>query len=415
MIVHDIHSTIETVWKIESAKIIAGLARIVQDVGMAEDLAQDALVIALEKWKESGVPHNPGAWLMAIAKNRAIDELRRKAILERKKEILERETEILNEISAVDSIHSDSNGNDLLNLIFIVCHPILSSDARVALALRLLGGLTTGEIARAFLIPETTLAQRIVRAKRTLTEARIPFVMPSDAELDSRVSSVLEVIYLIFNEGYTATSGENWMRPTFCEEAMRLGRILAELIPKEPEVHGLMALMEIQASRIPARTNHLGKPIPLLEQNRGRWDRLLIGRGLKALDRVEKLGEGLGYYSLQAAIAACHARALKAEDTDWKHILALYDGLIQIAPSPIIELNRAVTLSMAYGPLEGLALVNKLALEPSLENYHHLASVRADLLFKLGQQEEARKEFERAASLTYNMMEKGLLLERARK
>jgi RNA polymerase sigma-70 factor (ECF subfamily) len=413
----DTHQAIDAVWRIESARLIAGLTRIVRDVGLAEELAQDALVAALEQWPESGVPDNPGAWLMATAKHRAIDQLRRRTMLERKHEELGRELEAKGMIVPdLDAAIDDDIGDDLLRLIFIACHPVLSTEARVALTLRLLGGLTTDEIARAFLVPEPTVAQRIVRAKRTLAEKRIPFEVPllrKSPELAARLSSVFEVIYLIFNEGYTATAGDDWMRPALCEDALRLGRILAELLPQEPEVHGLVALMEIQASRLRARVGASGEPILLLDQNRARWDQLLIRRGLAALERAEKIGGALGAYALQAAIAACHARAHTAEETDWKRIAALYDALAELTPSPVVELNRAVAHSMAFGPTAGLELVEALTSEPSLRNYHLLPSVRGDLLAKLGRLDEARAEFERAASLTQNAPERELLLKRA--
>ncbi|MEA2693552.1 MAG: hypothetical protein QOJ16_2939 [Acidobacteriota bacterium] len=414
----DTHRTIDAVWRIESARLIAGLARIVRDVGLAEELAQDALVVALERWPESGVPDNPGAWLMATAKHRAIDRLRRRELLERKHAELGRELRAQREMAvadfetALDEPDGDI-GDDLLRLVFTACHPVLSSEARVALTLRLLGGLTTEEIARAFLVPEPTVAQRIVRAKRTLAEARVPFEVPRGDELAARLSSVLAVLYLIFNEGYSATAGDDWMRPALCEEALRLGRILAGLAPKEPEVHGLVALMEIQASRSRARIGPSGEPILLLEQNRGRWDQLLIRRGLAALGRAEALGGADGPYALQAAIAACHARARTPEETDWKRIAALYGALAEIAPSPVVELNRAVALAMAFGPAAGLERVDALTSEPSLQGYHLLPSVRGDLLFKLGRFDEARAELERAASLTRNARERELLLERA--
>ncbi len=411
----DTHRTIEAVWRIESARLIAGLARIVRDVGLAEELAQDALVAALEQWPESGVPDKPGAWLMASAKHRALDLLRRRKMLERKHEELGRELEARERaVPDFDAALDEDIGDDLLRLVFISCHPVLSTEARVALTLRLLGGLTTDEIARAFLVAEPTIAQRIVRAKRTLAEARVPFEVPRGAELAARLSSVLEVIYLIFNEGYSATAGDDWMRPALCEEALRLGRILAELAPSEPEVHGLVALMEIQASRLRARSGPKGEPILLLEQDRGRWDRLLIRRGLAALERAEKLGGADGPYALQAAIAACHARARTPAETDWARIAALYEALAELAPSPVVELNRAVALSMAYGPAAGLELVEALNEEPTLKTYHLLPSVRGDLLAKLGRFEEARTEFERAASLTRNARERELLLKRAR-
>jgi RNA polymerase sigma-70 factor (ECF subfamily) len=411
----DTHRAIDAVWRIESARLIAGLTRMVHDVGLAEDLAHDALVAALERWPESGVPDNPGAWLMATAKNRAIDLLRRSTRLERKHEELGRELDARGEIAVTDleAALDDDIGDDLLRLVFISCHPVLSTEARVALTLRLLGGLTTEEIARAFLVPEATVAQRIVRAKRTLAEARVPFEVPRGAELAARLSSVLEVIYLIFNEGYSATAGDDWMRPALCEDALRLGRILAELVPKEPEVHGLVALMEIQASRSRARVGPGGEPVLLLEQDRPRWDHVLIRRGLAALERAERLGGALGPYALQAAIAACHARARTAAETDWARIAALYDALARLAPSPVVELNRAVAVAMAFGPAAGLELVDALHTEPSLEAYHLLPSVRGDLLTKLDRFDEARAEFERAASLTRNSRERTLLLERA--
>jgi RNA polymerase sigma factor (sigma-70 family) len=411
----DTHRAIEAVWRIESARLIAGLARIVRDVGLAEDLAQDALVAALETWPESGVPDNPGAWLMTTAKRRAIDRLRHQKLSRRKHEELSREAEVLQGLSGIDieAAVDDHIGDDLLRLMFTASHPVLSTEARTALTLRLLGGLTTDEIARGFLVPEPTIAQRIVRAKRTLAEAGVEFEAPRGIELDARLSSVLEVIYLIFNEGYSATAGEDWMRPQLCEEALRLGRILAELAPAEPEIHGLVALMEIQASRTAARTNSSGEPILLLEQNRSRWDQLLIRRGLAALERATGLGNEPGPYVLQAAIAACHARAKTAADTDWARIVALYDELARISPSPVVELNRAVAVAMALGPAAGLELVDALAAEPALRNYHLLPSVRADLLAKLGRLDEAKAEFERAAELTRNLRERGLLLARA--
>jgi RNA polymerase sigma factor (sigma-70 family) len=411
----DTHSAIDAVWRIESPRLIAGLARIVRDIGIAEDLAQDALVAALEQWPESGVPDNPGAWLMATAKHRAIDHFRRRTRLEGKHEELGREIEA-KELTVPDlnAAFDDDIGDDLLRLVFVSCHPVLSTEARTALTLRLLGGLTTEEIARAFLVPEPTIAQRIVRAKRTLAKERVPFEVPRGAELAARLSSVLEVLYLIFNEGYSATAGDDWMRPTLCEEALRLGRVLAELAPREPEVHGLVALMEIQASRSKARVNSSGEPILLLDQNRAHWDRLLIRRGLAALDRANNLGAARGSYTLQAAIAACHARALTPEATDWAGIVALYGELAQLTPSPIVELNRAVAVAMADGPQAGLDLVDALAEETSLENYHLLPSVRGDLLVKVGRFDEARTEFDRAASLTRNVRERELLLARSR-
>lgn len=411
----DTHRAIEAVWRIESAKLIAGLVRIVRDVDVAEDLAQDALVAALKQWPDSGVPDNPGAWLMAAAKHRAIDLVRRNIRIERKHEELAYNMDMQSGITPadLDAAIDDYVGDDLLRLVFMTCHPVLSREARVALTLRLLGGLTTEEIARAFLVPESTVAQRIVRAKRTLREARIPFEMPHAGELADRLSSVLEVIYLVFNEGYSATAGDDWMRPALCEDALRLGRILAELTTKEPEVHSLVALMEIQASRSGARTDLSGQPILLLEQDRARWDQLLIRRGLAALDRAGQLGGALGPYALQAAIAACHARARTAGETNWARIAALYDALSQLAPSPIVELNRAVALSMAFGPAAGLELVDTLTSEPLLKGYHLLPSVRGDFLAKLGRLDEACVEFKHAASLTQNAREKDLLLERA--
>jgi len=411
----DTHRAIEAVWRIESAKVIAGLTRMVGDLGLAEDLAQDALVAALERWPESGVPDNPGAWLMATAKHRAIDVLRRGKLLERKHAELGHELEARQE-SPERELHAvldDHVGDDLLSLMFTACHPVLSTEARTALTLRLLGGLTTDEIARAFLVPKATIAQRIVRAKRTLAAARVPFEVPRRPELAARLSSVLEVIYLVFNEGYSATAGDDWMRPALCADALRLGRILAELVPQEPEVHGLLALMEIQSSRSGARVGPSGEPILLLDQDRGRWDHLLIRRGLAALERVEALGGGYGPYALQAAIAACHARARTPEQTDWTRIVALYDALAQLQPSPVVDLNRAVALGMAFGPAAGLEVVDRLTSEPSLAGYHLLPAVRGDLLAKLGRFAEARGEFERAASLTRNTRERTLLLERA--
>jgi len=421
----DIHRTIDAVWRIESPRLIAGLTRIVRDIGLAEDLAQDALVAALEQWPESGVPDNPGAWLMATAKHRAIDHFRRNTRLERKHEELGRELGAKEmAVPDLDSALDDNVGDDLLRLVFISCHPVLSTEAQVALTLRLLGGLTTEEIARAFLVPEATVAQRIVRSKRTLSEKRVPFEVPQGGELAARLSSVLAVLYLIFNEGYSATTGDDWMRPALCEEALRLGRILAELAPQEPEVHGLVALMEIQASRSRARVGPSGEPILLFEQNRAHWDQLLIRRGLTALDRAEKLlaenrrgeklGDARGSYVLQAEIAACHARAHAPEETDWPRIVTLYAALAQLAPSPVVELNRAVAVGMAFGPEAGLELVDALTAERSLAKYHLLPSVRGDLLKKLSRFDEARAEFERAASLTRNARERDLLLERAR-
>jgi RNA polymerase sigma factor (sigma-70 family) len=398
----------------ESAKLIAALARVVRDIGLAEELAQDALVAALEQWPESGVPDNPGAWLMAAAKHRALDTLRRRAMLERKHEHLARELESLERAAPdFDAALDDPVGDDLLRLIFTACHPLLPTESRVALTLRLLGGLTTDEIARAFLAPEPTIAQRIVRAKRTLSEARVPFETPRGAELASRLSSVLEVVYLVFNEGYSATAGEDWVRPALCEEALRLGRVLAELAPREPEVHGLVALMEIQASRLRARVGPGGEPVLLLDQNRARWDYLLIRRGLAALARAEGLGGEPGTYALQAAIAACHARARTPDETDWARIAELYAALARRSPSPVVELNRAVAVSMADGPAAGLKIVESLTHEPSLKSYHLLPGVRGDLLAKLGRFDEAREEFERAAALTRNERERALLRARA--
>ena len=412
----DTHRAIDAVWRIESPRLIAGLARIVRDLGLAEDLAQEALVAALEQWPESGVPRNPGAWLMATAKHRAIDLWRRNKLLERKHEELAYELEAEREGTApdLDAALDDDVGDDLLRLIFTACHPVLSTESRVALTLRMLGGLTTDEIARAFLVSESTVAQRIVRAKRTLAAERVPFEVPRGAERAARLSSVLGVIYLVFNEGYSATAGDDWMRPALCEDALRLGRILAELASQEPEVHGLVALMEIQISRSKARVGPTGAPILLLDQNRALWDQLLIRRGLAALERAEKLGGAQGSYALQAAIAACHARARVPEDTDWARIAALYEQLAMVAPSPVVELNRAVALSMAVGPAAGLELVDALSNEPALDGYHLLPSVRGDLLKKLGRLDEARGEFERAASLTRNARERALLLDRAR-
>ena len=409
------HRAIEAVWRIESARLIASLARLVGDVGQAEDLAQDALVAALERWPTAGVPDNPGAWLMATARHRAVDLLRRRSMLDRKHQILGHELADQQEqgVPALEAALDDPVGDDLLRLIFIACHPILSTEARVALTLRLVGGLTTPEIARAFLVPEPTVAQRIVRAKRTLADAKIPFELPPRSELEERQGSVLEVIYLIFNEGYAATAGDDWMRPALCGDALRLGRILAGLAPDEPEVHGLVALMEIQASRARARVGPSGEPILLLDQDRSRWDQLLIGRGLAALARAEAAGGVRGPYAIQAAIAACHARARKAEDTDWNRIVALYEDLLRLTPSPVVALNHAVAVSMARGPVAGLALVDALADEPALKGYHLLPSVRGELLARLSRDEEARSEFARAAGMTRNARERDLLLARA--
>ena len=411
---NEVQRAIDAVWRIEAARLYAGLARIVRDVGLAEELAQDALVAALEKWPSSGIPANPGAWLMATAKNRAIDRLRRTRMAVRKHEELEHELPASVDLApALEAAIDGDPGDDLLRLVFTACHPVLPPEGRVALTLRLLGGLSTAEIARAFLVPEPTIAQRIVRAKRTLADAKVPFEVPSGAELAARLSSVLEVIYLVFNEGYAATSGDDWMRPALCEDALRLGRILAGLMPDEPEVHGLVGLMEIQASRTRARVGPSGEPVLLLDQNRARWDHVLIGRGLAALDRAEALGGAQGRYALQAAIAACHARARTPEDTDWARIAALYTALAELAPSPVVELNRAVAIAMAFGPAAGLELVDALTSEPSLAGYHLLPSVRGDLLVKLGRFDEARRELERAAALTHNARERALLLERA--
>ena len=410
----DIHRSIEAIWRIESPKLIAGLARMLRDVGQAEELAQDALVTALERWPQTGVPDNPGAWLMTTAKHRAIDQIRRNKLLERKHEQLGYEMEAEQGDHGLESAMDldDDIGDDLLRLIFTACHPVLSVEARVALTLRLLGGLTTAEIARAYLVPEATIAQRIVRAKRTLSKAQVPFEVPRAEERAERLSAVLEVIYLVFNEGYTATAGEDWLRPALCEDALRLGRVLAGLMPDDSEVHGLIALMEIQASRFHARVDASGAPVLLLDQNRASWDRLLIRRGLTALARAEKLG-GQGAYVLQAKIAACHARATAADETDWARIAELYAQLAAIAPSPVIELNRAVAVAMAHGPARGLEIVDALRDEPLLENYHLLPSVRGDLLGKLGRNSEARAEFERAAALALNARERALLLKRA--
>ena len=411
----DTHSAIDAVWRIESPRLIAGLARIVRDIGVAEDLAHDALVAALEQWPESGIPNNPGAWLMATGKHRAIDYFRRNKRVEQKHVELGRELEAEQEkaVNDLDAALDDDIGDDLLRLVFTACHPVLSTEARVALTLRMVGGLTTDEIARAFLVSESTVAQRIVRAKRTLAKERVPFEVPRGAERAGRLSSVLEVIYLVFNEGYTATAGDDWMRPALCEDALRVGRILAELAPQDPEVHGLVALMEIQASRAKARAGPSGEPVLLLDQNRALWDRLLIRRGLDALDRADRLGGSKGQYALQAAIAACHARARTPDETEWARIAALYVTLATLTPSPVVELNRAVAVGMAFGPQAALDLVDVLVAEASLENYHLLPSVRGDLLKKLGRFDEAREEFERAASLTRNARERGLLLERA--
>lgn len=407
---------IEAVWRIESARLIGGLARLVRDVALAEDLAQEALVTASERWPESGVPDNPGAWLMATAKNRALDELRRRALLRRKHAEIGHQIAVESASGRPDLAEAldDEVGDDVLRLMFVACHPVLSPEARVSLTLRLLGGLTTAEIARAFVIPEPTIAQRIVRAKRTITEARVPFELPSPPDRAARLSSVLEVVYLVFNEGYSATAGDDWLRPELCEDALRLGRTLAQLAPNEPEAHALLALMEIQASRTRARVGSSGEPILLLEQDRSRWDPLLIQRGLAALARAEELGGSLGSYALQAAIAACHARARTADETDWVRMVALYDALGQLAPSPIVELNRAVAVGMAFGPAAGLQIVDGLAAEPLLGTYHLLQAVRRDLLVKIGRVDEARAAFERAAFLTRNARERDLLLARAK-
>jgi RNA polymerase sigma-70 factor (ECF subfamily) len=412
----DAHGAIDAVFRIEFPRLVAGLARVLRDVGQAEELAQDALVVALERWPDTGIPDNPGAWLMATAKRRAIDQLRRRTMLERKHAEIGRELEALQDSSAagLEQALDDDVGDDLLRLMFTACHPVLSTDARVALTLRLLGGLTTDEIARAFLVPESTIAQRIVRAKRTLADQHVPFEVPRGEDRAARLSSVLEAIYLVFNEGYSATAGQDWMRPALCEDALRLGRVLAELAPQEPEVHGLVALMEIQASRASARVGPAGEPVLLMDQDRSRWDRLLIARGLAALDRAQELGGGaLGPYALQAASAAAPAPAAAPEDTDWPRIAALYEVLAQLTPSPVVELNRAVAVSRAYGPAAGLAVVDALRDEPVLQAYHLLPSVRGDLLAKLSRLDEARAEFERAASLTRNEVERALLLERA--
>ena len=413
----DVDRAIDAVWRIESARLIAGLARMVRDVGAAEELAQDALVTALERWRTDGVPANPGAWLMQTAKRRAIDRLRHRKLKQRKHEEIGRDLEIDQQLAVpdYDTALDDDIGDDLLRLIFTACHPLLATEGRLALTLRVMGGLTTDEIARAFLTPEPTIAQRIVRAKRALADAKVPFEVPRGAERGDRLSSVLEVIYLIFNEGYSATAGDDWMRPQLCQEALRVGRILAELTPTDPEVHGLVALMEIQASRSAACTGPGGEPILLLEQDRARWDRLLIGRGLRALARAEAIGEPTGPYVLQAAIAACHARALTADATDWPRIVALYTALGTIAPSPVVELNRAVAVSMASGPAAGLEIIDTLVGIPALKSYHLLPAVRGDFLAKLGRNKEAKAEFERAASLTRNARERALLLDRARR
>lgn len=415
------HRAIEAVWRIESAKVVACVARMVRDVGVAEELAQDALVAALEHWPEHGVPDNPGAWLMTTAKNRALDRLRQDVLHARKREELGRDLDaqeahlVPDFVDALDAAREDDIGDDLLRLVFTACHPVLSTDARVALTLRLLGGLTTDEIARAFLVPEPTIAQRIVRAKRTLSTAKVPFEVPRADARAARLASVLEVIYLIFNEGYSATAGDDWMRPALCEEALRLGRVLAGLVPDESEVHGLVALMEIQASRIHARVDAQRRPVLLLDQDRSRWDLLLIRRGFAALERAQALGGAGGSYALQAALAACHARAHSAEQTDWAQIVALYDVLAQVSPSPVVELNRAVAVGMAFGPAAALEIVDLLAADAALANYHWLPSVRGDLLEKLGRMAEARAEFERAAAMTRNARERELLLARARR
>jgi RNA polymerase sigma-70 factor (ECF subfamily) len=408
------HRAIDAVWRIESARLIAGLTRIVRDVAVAEDLAQDAFVAALEQWPESGIPDKPGAWLMATAKRRGIDTLRRRVVLERKRELIARELEILQQLDQPDvAARVDDIEDDVLRLIFMTCHPVLSREARVALTLRLLGGLSTPEIARAFLVSEGTVAQRIVRAKRTLGEARVPFEVPGRDELAERLSAVLEVIYLVFNEGYAATAGEHWIRPALCKDALRLGRILAALMPREPEVHGLLALMELQASRLRARVGPHGEPVLLADQDQARWDHLLVQRGLDGLRRAEKLSGALGPYTLQAAIAACHARARSVEETDWQRIVALYDALAALTGSPVVELNRAVAVTMAFGPEAGLELVDSLAEEPALRGYHLLPSIRGDVLVRLGRLAEAREEFERAADLCDNQRERELLLSRA--
>jgi RNA polymerase sigma-70 factor (ECF subfamily) len=407
---------IEAVWRIESARLIGGLVRVVRDVGLAEDLAQEALLVAFERWPSAGIPDNPGAWLMATAKNRAIDELRRRRMLERKHEQIgsEAQAELTPSARDIETVIDEGVEDDLLRLVLVACHPVLSTEGRVALTLRLLGGLSTEEIARAFLLPEPTIGQRIVRAKRTLAEAKVPFEVPRGADLSVRTGSVLEVIYLIFNEGYSATKGEDWLRPALCEDACRLGRMFAQLVPGDAEVHGLVALLELQSSRAAARVGPTGQPILLLEQDRARWDQLLIRRGLAALERAESLARPLGPYTLQAAISACHARARTPEETDWARIVALYDALAELTQSPVVELNRAVAVAMAFGPAEGLLLVDDLADEPTLSGYHLLPSVRGDLLFKLGRRAEAEKEFERAAFMTQNVREREILLGRAR-
>jgi len=407
--------TLTAVWRMEAARIIGGIARMVRDVSLAEDLAQEAMVSALESWRKEGVPDNPGAWLMAAAKNRALHELRRRGMMERKQEAVAVATAAEPPRDAATMLAEGEGGDDVLRLMLVACHPVLSTEARVALTLRLLGGLTTEEIARAFLVPEPTIAQRIVRAKRTLTEARVPFEVPAPAELEERVGSVLEVIYLVFNEGYVATRGDTWLRPALCEDALRLGRALAELVPNDPEVHGLVALMELQSSRARARMDAQGEPILLFDQDRARWDQLLIRRGLAALTRAESFGGASGPYTLQAAIAACHARARTAEETDWIRIVALYDGLVELTGSPVVELNRAVAVGMAFGPQAGLEIVEQLAEEPALAAYHLLPAVRADLLLKLDRKEEARADLERAAFLAKNARERSLLLARAKR
>jgi RNA polymerase sigma-70 factor (ECF subfamily) len=411
----EVRRAIEAVWRIESARLTGGLARMVRDIGLAEELAQEALVTALERWPESGIPDNPGAWLMAAAKNRALDELRRRKMAGEKHEELGMDVAARSVVTPDLAAAIDEDvGDDLLRLVLVACHPVLSKEARVALTLRLLGGLTTEEIARAFLVPEPTIAQRIVRAKRTLTEARVPFEVPRGAELAARLTSVLEVIYLVFNEGYSATVGDDWMRQDLCEDALRLARVLVELVPQEPEAYGLVALLEIQASRSKARVGPSGEPILLLEQDRSRWDPLLVRRGLAALEKAQALGGSLGPYVLQAAIAACHARAVRAAETDWARMVALYDALAQLAPSPVVELNRAVAVGMAFGPHAGLEIVDRLAADESLRGYHLLPAVRGDLLLKLGRKDEARAELERAAFLTKNARERQLLLAKAR-